>query len=319
MDRREFLLASAAVPVSLALGPRAAAGGIPDRPLALVTADLDAHVAAVDLESARVVARIPTLWGPRSIESVDETTALVAHTELGRLSLVDARTLAVRRVIGGFGEPRYTAARRRLAYVTDSGRGEVATVDIARGSVVRRTAVPGPARHVTLTPDGQTIWTALGSKASRIAVLDARDPRRPRLRRLVTPPFLAHDVVAAPDGVHVWVTSGDSRRLAVFDRAGGKPLELIGAGAPPQHVAFVRELAFVASGDDGTVRVHRQDGMLVHEADVPIGSYNVTFGWKRAVSPSLSSGTVTVLDAAGRVRAVKKVARAAHDACVLAS
>ncbi len=316
MDRREFLVVAAAAPVALALGPRASAASLGGLPLAFVTADLDSHVAVVDPGTARVVARIRTLAGPRSIEAVG-STALVAHTALGRLSLVDAGTLQVRTVVDGFRAPRYTAARGSLAYVTDSARGEVVTVDVRRGSVVARAPVPGPARHVTITPDGGTIWTALGSKAREIAVLDTQKPRRPRLVRTLTPPFLAHDVVAAPDGRHVWVTSGDSRRLAVYDLAGRRPLEVIVAGAPPQHIAFVGSLAFVASGDDGTVRVHRLDGSLVREAEVPIGSYNVAFGGGRAVTPSLSRGTVALLDSYGRVRTVRKIARAAHDACIV--
>jgi DNA-binding beta-propeller fold protein YncE len=302
--------------MGLALVSRAAAGPLGGLPLAFVTADLDADVVVVDPETARVVARIPTLPGPRSIEAVG-STALVAHTALGRLSLVDAGTLRVRIVVHGFRAPRYTAARGPLAYVTDSARGEVVTVDVRRGSVVARAPVPGPARHVTITPDGEAVWVALGTKAREIAVLDAREARNPRLVRTLTPPFLAHDVVAAPDGRHVWVTSGDSRRLAVYDRARRRPLEVIAAGAPPQHIAFVGSLAFVASGDDGTVRVHRLDGRLVHESKVPVGSYNVTFGRRGAVTPSLSRGTVALLDERGRVRAVRKIARAAHDACVV--
>ena len=94
-------------------------------------------------------------------------------------------------------------------------------------------------------------------------------------------------------------------------------IDVIAAGAPPQHIAFVGSLAFVASGDDGTVRVHRLNGDFVRETEVPIGSYNVTFGFGRAVTSSLSRGTVAVLDGRGHVRAVRKIARAAHDACLL--
>ncbi len=300
-----------------ALGSRASAATFGRPPLAFVTADLDSHIAVVDPTTARVTARISTLPGPRSIEAVFGTTAVVAHTTLGRLSLVDSVGLSVRGVVDGFAAPRYTAGRGRLAYVTDSATREVVAVDVARGGVVGRTVVPGPARHVTITPEGEEIWTALGSKARQLAILDARKPRRPRLVRTVTPPFLAHDVVAAPDARHVWVTSGDSQRLAVYERSGRRPVDVIAAGAPPQHIAFVGSLAFVASGDDGTVRVHRLNGDFVREAEVPIGSYNVAFGEGRAITPSLSRGTVAVLDKRGRVHAVRKIARAAHDACFL--
>ena len=317
VDRREFLVVAAAVPVAFALGPRASAASLGGLPLAFVTADLDSHIAVVDPTTARVTARISTLPGPRSIEAVFGTTAVVAHTTLGRLSLIDSVGLSVRGVVDAFAAPRYTAGSGRLAYVTDSATREVVTVDVARGAVVGRTAVPGPARHVTITPEGEEIWTALGSKARQLAILDARRPRRPRLVRTVTPPFLAHDVVASPDTRHVWVTSGDSHRLAVYERSGRRPVDVIAAGAPPQHIAFVGSLAFVASGDDGTVRVHRLNGDFVREAEVPIGSYNVAFGERRAVTPSLSRGTVAVLDGRGRVQAVRKIARAAHDACFL--
>ena len=73
----------------------------------------------------------------------------------------------------------------------------------------------------------------------------------------------------------------------------------------------------MASGDDGTVRRHCLDGRFVGEARVPVGSYNVTFGWSRLVTPSLAAGTTSVLDRSGRVRAIEKVARAAHDACIV--
>jgi DNA-binding beta-propeller fold protein YncE len=309
VDRGEFLRAALAVPFA----PSMLVKG-PETPFALVTADLDAHVVAVDLSSGRVLGRIPTQWGPRSIEAVGRATALVAHTGIGRVSLVDAGSFRIRRVLGGFREPRYTAARGRTAYVTDSALGALVVVDTAKESVAQRVAVPGAARHVTITPDGGEVWVALGSKAVEIAVVDLGRLRRPRL---LTPPFLAHDVVAAPDGDHVWVTSGDSRRIAVYDRKARRPVELISAGAPPQHVAFVGGLAFVASGDDGTVRVHRLDGRLVREASVPVGSYNVSYGGRRAVTPSLARGTVALLDERGRVRAVRRIARAAHDACVI--
>jgi hypothetical protein len=193
------------------------------------------------------------------------------------------------------------------------------TVDLERGRTIWRTSVPGPARHVTVSPDGEALWTALGSKAERLAVLDLRDPRRPRLARTITPPFLAHDVVCSGDGEHVWVTSGDREQLAVYELTGRRPVELLAAGAPPQHVAFRGRAAFIASGDDGTVRLHASNGVVLNEARVPLGSYNVASSWLGAVTPSLGRGTLTTLDRNGRVRDVVHVARAAHDACLVVS
>jgi DNA-binding beta-propeller fold protein YncE len=324
MDRREFLVAAAALPFAVGASPRALASIPSARSLALVTADLESHVVVLDLASGHSIAEIPTGPGPRSIESVHGRTAVVAHTQHGVVSLISSPSasvpgLAVRRELETFVAPRYTAAhpRAELAYVTDSSNEEVVTVDVHRGRVLWRTAVPGPARHVSLSPDGRTLWASLGSTARRIAVLDTRDARRPRLVRTLAPPFLAHDVVFAHDGRTVWVTSGSERRLAVYSAAADRPMRLVDADAPPQHLAFAGGEAFVASGDDGMLRRLSSDGRLLGSVRIPLDSYNVTFAGGRAVTPSLGRGTVTILDPRGRVRSQRRVAKAAHDVCIL--
>ena len=204
-------------------------------------------------------------------------------------------------------------------YVTDSAAQEVVTVDAVRNRILARTRVPGPARHIGISIDGRTLWTSLGTAATRIAVLDNRNPRRPRFERTIVPPFLAHDVVFAPDGRTVWVTSGSERRIAVYRSAGRQPLRVVESGAAPQHVTFARQKVFVACGDDGMVHRHRLDGERVRESRVPVGSYNITFAFGQVVTPSLGQGTVSLLDRNGRVRVVRRVASAAHDACILVS
>src|ERR671924_1465477 len=120
MDRRSFLLAAAAAPFA----PRALPGA-----RAYVTADLQSHVAVVDLVRGVVVHRIATHPDPRSIELVGET-ALVAHTVSGRLSVLHG--FDVRHELEGMAEPRYTAAAAdgRRAFVTDSGEPQLVTVDV---------------------------------------------------------------------------------------------------------------------------------------------------------------------------------------------
>jgi hypothetical protein len=318
MDRREFLLTTAAVPVALALHEDALAAAR-GASLALVTADLADEVVVLGASSGRTLGRIPTAPRPRSIEAVDSRLAVVAHTQIGRVSVVDAVERVVRFEVGDFAAPRYTAVHpnRRIAYVTDSAAAGVVALDVPRGRVLSRTSVPGPARHVSLDPSGSVLWASLGSRAERIAVLGLDDPRHPRLDGTITPSFLAHDVVFAPDGRHAWVTSGAGRRIAIHHVATRELVRTLAADRAPQHVAFVGELAFVASGDDGALRVHRLGGRLMRRVDLPLGSYNVGRGRGRAVTPSLSLGTVSFLDDSGRVRAVRDVARSAHDACIV--
>jgi len=326
MNRRTFLIAAGA-PLLATVVPRRvlaarAGGGV----VALVTADLEARLVAVELSSRRIVKRIPTAAGPRSIESNAFGYAVVAHTGHGRLSIVEAATLSVLGEVVGFGEPRYTAMHpsERIAYVSDSKSAEVVTVDLVRQRVVHHTRVPGPARHISVSSDGRALWTALGTKARAIAVLDLSDSRRPRLVRTVVPPFLAHDVVFAPGDRQIWVTSGSRSAIAVYAAAGSEPPRLLAADLPPQHIAFSGSRAYVTSGDSGTLRVHRLDGSLVRTVPVPAGSYNVTYGAAdltlgrpAAVTPSLDLGTVCVLAPNGSVRTIRRIARSAHDACIV--
>jgi DNA-binding beta-propeller fold protein YncE len=270
VDRRAFFLAAAAAPAALR-APRL---------LSYVTADLESHVAVVDIERGVVVRRIPTRPGPRSIERVGETY-VVAHTAIGEVSVLG------RHVIEGFEEPRYTAAAPdgRHAFVTDSGRADVATVDVVRGVVVARAKLRQWPRHVSLSADGRRLAVALGTETEEVVLLDVRDPRRPHVLRTVRPGYRAHDVGFGPDA-RLWMTTA----------------------SPLKHIAFFGRRAFVTSGDEGTLAVQ---GRVVATS---VGSYNVQRVGSRIVTPSLDTGTLCVLDAHGRLLRRIRVARSSHDA-----
>jgi DNA-binding beta-propeller fold protein YncE len=309
VNRREFLAAAAAAPIALRSGTA--------RPLALVTADSEAAVVVVDPFTGRVLRRIETRPDPRSIERVGNT-AVVAHTAIGEVTLL--RGLEVRHVLRGFVEPRYTAGApdERHAFVTDSGRADVAVVDVLHGRVVARLHLGAWPRHVSLDPAGGTLWVSLGAEAQQVAVVDVTRPAEPRLIRRIRPPFLAHDVGFVPGTRHVWVTSGDRGALAIYDARTGQVLRRLPAGAPPQHVTFRGANAYVTSGDDGTLHVQSvRDGRVLRATSVPVGSYNVQSGAGRILTPSLERGTLAVLDGRGRLLRRMQVARSSHDACFI--
>jgi DNA-binding beta-propeller fold protein YncE len=293
MDRRSFLLAAAAAPLALR-----------GHAFAYVTEDTEARIAVVDLGSGRVLRRIATRPGPRSIERVG-AVAVVAHTAVGGVSVVDE--LGVRREVEGFEEPRYTAGDGRYAFVTDASRVEVLTVDLARGVVAGRVRLKLWPRHLSLTPDRRTLWVGLGTATPQYAVVDVRDPRRPRLERYVTPPFAGHDVGVAPSG-RIWITAGEDSRISAHGR-------LLPADGAPQHVTFLDGRAYVTSGAAGTLRVYdERTARLLHTTRIPGGSYNVQFRAGRILTPSLAAGTLCVLDADGRALRTTHVAPSCHDA-----
>ena len=314
MDRREFL-AAAAAPLLLGGAPALArpTGGTP---LALVTADLEASVVAVDLSTGRIHRRLRTPADPRSIESIGQLQALVAHTAGGRMTLIDS-DLRVHPISGEFGAPRYTAGSPDwpLAYVTDSARQEIVVIDVRGRRVTGRVRVDGPCRHLDIDLLGTRLWVALGNKAAALAVLSLAEPRRPRVVGTIRPPFLAHDVGFTPGGRRVWVSSGDRDRIAIYDARTGTLIRTIAGDAPPQHVTFMGDRAFVTSGDDAVLRVHALDGRLLRSAPLPVGSYNVQHGHRWILSPSLSEGTLCAFTPRGAQLHELRVARSSHDAC----
>jgi WD40 repeat protein len=313
MDRRSFLAAAAA---PLVVGPSALAARGGGTPLALVTADLEASVVAVDLSTGKVLRRLATPAGPRSIESIGWAGALVAHTGRGELTLIDS-DLRVHAVTGDLAAPRYTAVSpdRRFAYVTDSERREVAVVEVRGRRVVGRVPLGGPARHLGIDRAGSRLWVSLGNKAPALAVLSLSDPRRPQVVGRIRPPFLAHDVGFTPGGRRVWVTSGDRGTLALYDARTGAIVRTLRADAPPQHVTFLGDRAFVTSGDDAILRVHALDGRLLRSEPVPEGSYNVQQGHRWILTPSLSQGTLCAFSPRGVPLHESRIARSSHDAC----
>ena len=316
MDRRAFLLTAGSAAFALRRNTLESLGS---RATVLATADLEARLVAVDLETGRIVEHIPTVAFPRSIETVGNT-AVVAHSELGRVSLVDGRTRTVTHVLEGFGEPRYTAAHPdgRHAYVTDAKLGELVTLDVRTGRVLAREQVGSLARHVSINRAGTRVWVALGSKAERIAIVDVSDRARPRLLHHVEPPFLAHDVAWAPDGRHVWVSSGDSHALLIYTSQ-GTVVARLPADAPPQHITFDETTAYVTSGLGGTLRRQSLMGHRLSLTRVPEGSYNVQYAGRRVVTPALGGGSLCIVDQAGRLIHRDQIANSSHDACVVRS
>jgi len=74
-------------------------------------------------------------------------------------------------------------------------------------------------------------------------------------------------------------------------------------------------VAYVTSGDDGTLRVQSlRDGRVLRTTKVPVGSYNVQQGFGLVLTPSLDRGTLCILDRSGRLRHRVQVAPSSHDA-----
>ena len=214
LDRRAFLgLGLAALP-ALA-GARAPAGR---EPLALATADTEAHVVVVGLGRGVVQRRLATVEDPRSIESGPGGHVVVAHPAAGALSLLTMRPARVRRVLRGLGTPRYAAMTSdgRHAFVSDGSRGELVVVDLRRARVVAGVEVGAGARHLSLDPAGACCGSRWGpahgrSPSSTSAI---RCTRRPPPRAPALPGPRRRLLAERPAGVGHGRARASTRRAA---------------------------------------------------------------------------------------------------------
>ena len=183
-------------------------------PVALVTADTEAHAAVVSLGGAARAAARARRSRARAASRAGGGRAIVGTARPARRRC----SRAGRRGCGGSCaafRSRATASSRPTAghaFVTDSGHGELAVIDLERGRVVRRVEVG--ARRAPR--DDRTRGPPCGSRSAprrrEIAVVGIGDPRRPRVLRRVRPPFLVHDVGFSPE----WQARvGDRRPRAV--------------------------------------------------------------------------------------------------------
>lgn len=305
MKRALLLLAVAAVPASNA----ARVGG---EPIALVTAETENQLIALNLRTGHVIRRLRMPPGPENVEA--GRVAVVVSTRAGAVTLVDTRTLRVRRVIRGFAFPHIPALSPdgRYAYVTDDRRGQVVVIALERGRVVGRAFVGFGAHHMSFRPHHHELWVALGERAQTIAIVDTTHPNHPRRKGFFSPGGLVHDLAFPAGGRRLWVTFDDRSSIAVFDARTLRRLFTLPAGSPPQHVAF-RRYAYVTSGNDGRLRIFSVAGRLLGVATTPVGSFNLGLGPGRVLTSSLANGTLTELGVIGRLLLSTRVAPAARD------
>jgi DNA-binding beta-propeller fold protein YncE len=310
MKRMLLLLAILALP---AASHAASKGG---RLVALVTAETQNQLIAVELPSGKVMRRLPMPADPQNVEANDHT-AVVVSTRGGAVTLVDVPTLRIRKVIHGFASPHIAALSPGggYAYVTDDARGQLVVLGLARSRVLDRVFVGFGAHHMSFRPHHHELWIALGERARSIHIIDTSQAAHPRRKGWFSPrnTGLMHDLSFAPGGRRLWVTSDDRSEIAVFDAHTQKRLFTLPAGSPPQHVAF-RRYAYVTSGNDGRLRIFSVAGRLLGVANVPSGSFNLDLSPTGGVlTSSLTNGLLTYLGISGQTLLSRHVGAATRD------
>lgn len=316
MARSLLALVVLAVLCSSSAGAKTSGG----QPVALVTAERQNQLLAVTLPQGRVVRRVSLPADPQNVivGPVPSPTVAVPSPKAGAISLLDGRTLRIRRVLRGFSSPHLAAfsADGRYLFVSDDGSGQLVVIRVSKPTVVARLFVGVGAHHLAVNPNGQELWIALGERARAIAFVDIRRPPHPRLLGRFAPGFTVHDLAFSPDGQQVWLTSDDETSVHVVSARTRRLLFSVPAGRPPQHVAFNYQVGalwnrvWLTSGYGSRIElVAARDGRVLRVQHAAYGSFNVAVAGGLVVTASLLNGTVSEFsDTLRPLRALKVAA-----------
>lgn len=302
----------------LLLAPTARAGG---SPVALVTAETANAVLAVSLPDGKVLRRVH-IRDPQSIAALQSGPAVVVSPS-GTVTILAWHSLRVLKVFRSFRSPQIAAITPdgEWAYVTDAATGYLTVIELAKRKIVDAVFVGSEAHHLAVSPNGSRTWVALGETATTIVILNTSNPRAPRLIGRFHPQVAAHDLVFAPDGRSVWVSSASAPYVSVLNPHTGRELARVPAGVGPQHVIFIpfgKPRAVITSGYGSTLEtVDASTRRVLRRAAAPYGSFNVSaFGSLFATSSLLTGQVAEFTDSNLHRWVTRRVAPATRDLAV---
>ncbi len=287
-------------------------------PQALVTAETENELIAVNLRSGRVVRRVALPSDPENVAAGG--VAVVVSPAARTVSLVSAGSLRVAKELHGFVSPEIATISPdgQYAYVSDAA-GTVTVVQLSDAAIVDRVAVGAGAHHMSFRPDERQLWVALGESARKIVILDTSDIARPHVVGEFHPGFPAHDLSFSPDGRTVWISSADGPDVSVFGARDHRLLFRVPVGPSPQHIAFAGPFAYLTSGYGGVLeKVRASSGRVVARARSPYGSFELDVADGYAATSSLLRGTLAIYNLDLRPLRVVHVTSAAREVAIWA-
>jgi DNA-binding beta-propeller fold protein YncE len=271
----------------LALAGSAQAGGT-IRGFVLLPAD--GRVALVDTGAGRVArtVRVPRGQGVLAA-SIDGSRLLVANARRGIVSQIDGVTGRRVRTFSGLGRPIGLVlvprtgvgyVRPRFAIVLDA-RGWLDVLDLDRGSVVDRLAVPDPT-HFALAAD--QLWVA-SARSARLTQIDASTPNKLRIMGLVrgagVPVAITPDSSGLTD-VDIATTDGTIEQIDWVTLKGRVVRRL--SGRVTALLPGYQGVAWVAEADGRVLGIRISDGATTFVMHVPVDSrVAIVAGWLAAL------------------------------------
>lgn len=273
---------------------------------ALVPLTSGAGVAVLDLDSLRVVARVPTRPHPQDVVvSTDYTRAFVlemgtTESPISSVAVLDLHRLQViRRVeLAPYRQPHWAQLSHdgRRLWIACAPDQTILEVDVPRGRIAHAWRVPdaGPWMFV-VTPDQRKIFVA-GFDSGSASVIERRTGRTRALTLSGSPIGIA----ASPDGREVWIGAARTDTIYVVDVASEAVIHRFpSSGHEPARIAFT------PSGARVVVTNSRSNTVTVYDTRTRQPAATIRTGvntWPKGLALTADGATAYVsLMAAGRI------------------
>jgi YVTN family beta-propeller protein len=218
-------------------------------------------VAAIDVDSNRLVADVPVGNGPTSI-AVGEGSVWVTNAYDRSVSRVELESGGVIQRIDVGGDPGGIAVGARAVWVANSLDGTVSRIDPVTNRVVQ--TIPVGVTPTALAVYGRALWVTSAEERSVTRI----DVVRGRVVDRIPIDALGRGITVG--GGSIWVTDGSSRSVVRVDARRGRVLDRIGVGNGPTGIAFGDRSVWVANSLDGTVsRIDPKTAVVT--ASIPVG------------------------------------------------
>jgi DNA-binding beta-propeller fold protein YncE len=280
-----------------------AAGAKDGRSIAFVAVEGAGRVVAVDVSARRVLRSVPVL-APHNI-AWDGVSVVVTSPSAGRVTVLDPRTLRIRRVFTGFGFPHDVEARGRLVFVTDEARGQLLVLDLRSGRVSARIPV-GPRPHDL---------AVVGSRLDRVVVthrtplLTVVDPFRRRVVARIRAGGDAHDIESDGATTRAYVTYWDRPGVGLIDIARRKIVWETRFGSATHHLALDaqdRRLWVSDNAGGSLVLASAQNGRPLRVlAGCPGVHHAAVVSAIRVAAACSRTGTLGIFGTRGRIGSVR--------------
>jgi YVTN family beta-propeller protein len=216
-------------------------------------------IGVVSVREQRLMRVIPAGSDPeQTAVSLDGSRLFVANEDVGELSVVsvaDGKVLATFEVGG---EPEGVELRPdgRVVYVTSEEDSQVTAIDAVDLKLIKTFKVGARPRSTAFLPDSSRAYVTSENGGS-VSVVDAMKHTVLETIKLTGEMVRPMGAVAAPDGKHVFISTGRGKHAIIIDTATNMPVASIEVGDRPWGIAVARDgkTLFTANGPSNDVSI----------------------------------------------------------------